>query len=549
MKKRIFFSMIFVTLFCITLFSVLVSFLLFDSFSNQRFDYLENEANYIASTIKNNDDYVNDFHYFASPSRITLISDKGIVLYDNMHDNILDNHANRPEIIDAFNTGSGEAIRMSDTLGKETYYFALRLYDGNVIRISETSDTIETIFSSIFIYISVAIIIFSVLALFMARYITNLIIKQINLKNPHVYDELLPFVQKISKQESYIKTQKQVLAQKITELDVTAENIADGLILLDSNQNILSVNKRAIKVLSHHSKNFDFIGGPFINLTRNSDISDSLNRAYKGEFVDFIFNLDEKVYKLKFSPVLRESTVVGAVILIIDITKKTETEKIRREFTANVSHELKTPLTSISGYAELLKNGMVRPEDVIPFAENIYNEASILITLIDDIIKLSRLDEDTSEYKYEDIDLKRLLEVTLSRVELLAEDKNIEISRNLVDASMFGVQSILSEIFYNIIQNGIKYNKPNGKLSVDMKIENNEIITIITDSGLGIPKDSVKRIFERFYRVDTSHSKTISGTGLGLSIVKHGVQVHGGRIEVESEVDKYTTFKIYFKKK
>lgn len=375
-----------------------------------------------------------------------------------------------------------------------------------------------------------------------SKNITNSIISQIDRNNPNIYEEFEPFFKALDTKEAYIKKQKKALEQKINEFAVVSNNIADGLIMLDANQKILSINKKALRTFGQ--KNTDYIGKHFINLTRTLEITKALDTACEGETLEQVINFNNKLYLFKISPVFRKKSIKGIVILIIDNTKKIEAEKLRREFSANVSHELRTPLTSISGYAELIKSGLVKPDDVVPFAQNIYQESQVLIKLIEDILKISKLDENETELDYEIFSLKETIENIIKRLEVQLSEKNIKINLNLENINFYGVSMIINESLYNIIQNAIKYNKQDGSLDISLFKEAKNIKIYIKDTGIGIKENAQSRVFERFYREDTSHSKTVNGTGLGLSIAKHGISFHGGKISLESTENIGTTFKI-----
>lgn len=544
MRKQIYISISGAILVAITFFNIVIASHLYFSLWNQNIDALMAETYKVEQMLASyGDDYLENMSSFTTSSRITIIASDGLVLFDNQHDIFdMENHAERPEFISALLTDTGEDTRRSDTLGDETYYFATLLDDGNILRLAFTTSTIYSLFFTsvpMFLFIS---FLFVICAMLVARFLTNRIIKEVYPENPNIFEELQPFVSKIERQEKYIESQKMKLDQKIIEFDIISQNISEGLILLDSRQNILSINKTAVKILG--KRNFNYNDKSFLELTRNYKLHDFIKKAYAGEFVEETLTINDRFYSFHMSPIFRYQKVLGVTILIIDNTKNIEAEKIRREFSANVSHELKTPLTSISGYAELIKSGLVQPKDIIPFAENIYNESVILIDLIEDIIKISRLDENKRDFSYETINLLSLIETILPRLSMQAKEKNITIETTLLSENIYGVVSIMQEIFYNLIQNAIKYNKQDGKIKIYMYPDGDNIVTEISDTGIGIPKESLSRIFERFYRVDTSRSKEISGSGLGLSIVKHGVILHDGTISVDSTVDEFTKFTI-----
>lgn len=543
MKKRIFASIASVTLISIFIFNILLSNILYSNFLNSQINSINQELNHIEMLLNNQ---ISSISSIVSANRVSLFDENGNVIFDNTYNPLqMSNHSDRTEFSSALQYGFGQDKRNSETLGTESYYFATLLNDGSVLRISFESSTIFTILLKNSAFILFISCIFLFLALLATKYLTDFIVKPINIESTQHYDELIPFFKTIEKQKMYISQQKQSLEQKITEFDAIVGNIGDGLILLNSKETIISINKKALETLGR--QNVSYIGKNIIDLTRIIDITSAITSCYNGNFIDEIIHIKNKVFAFKLSPVFVKNSVVGIVILIIDSTKNHEIENIRREFSANVSHELRTPLTSISGYAELMKSGFVAESDIIPFAENIYNEASILINLIEDIIKISRLDENITEFEYSQISLNEMINSIISRLDVQLKSRNISMTVNLDEISVYGVPQILQESFYNIIQNAIKYNKPNGNVSISTeKCDKHHIITI-KDTGIGIPKNLIHRIFERFYRVDTSHSKTISGTGLGLAIAKHGITFHDGKIEVFSEETVSTTFKIYLK--
>lgn len=544
MKKKIFRSLTIVTLLSTFLFNIFIAIFMYNKLLEQEIANLKNENNYILKTIDENFN-INFFKNFTSQNRITLINNDGTVIFDNFEDATkMDNHLDRTEVILAIDKGLGEHTRLSATLGEQTYYYAVRLNSGQILRTSFTTSSIFSIFfNSMPVFMSISLV-FIFLMMYLSKIMTEAIIKPIYPENPDIYDELLPFVKKIDSQKQYIDEQTDILQQKIIEFDVISKNIADGLILLDSNSNILSINAQAVNILGNSQ--IDYFSKPFIDLTRIISIRESVKETFLGKYSDNIIEIHGKFFSFRFSPIINDEKVLGVVILIVDNTEKIQAEKIRREFSANVSHELKTPLTSISGYAELIKTGIVKPCDIVPFAENIYNETSYLIDLIEDIIKLSKLDEGVGNFEFSPVNLKIILENIISRLENTALQSNITISHNLINAEILAIKNVIQEIFYNLIENSIKYNKAFGSICIDMS-QNDDIVEIlIKDTGIGIPNSSINRIFERFYRADTSHSSEISGSGLGLSIVKNGIYLHKGTIDVSSEENIGTVFKISF---
>lgn len=520
---------------------------MYNELSEQEMQNLQIEASHIAQALESSDSVTTEYiESFPSPNRITVIANDGTVLFDNYEDvSFMENHSERPEVISALKTGSGSDMRLSETLGQMTYYHALRLTDGDVLRVAFTNSSIYSIIlSSMPIFIAISIL-FMLITLIISSFLSYIIVKPIDPKNPNIYDELLPFVKKIETQQAHIDSQKYALEQRIIEFDAISKNIADGLVLLDANGNILSINKKAVCILGNPT--LDYVSKPFIDLSRIIKIQEYIKRAYDGEFVDKIIQIQNKFFSFRISPVINNDVILGVVILLIDNTAQMETEQIRREFSANVSHELKTPLTSISGYAELIKTGLVQPQDVVPFAENIWNETAHLIELIEDIIKVSKLDESQDGFEFVPVELKSMLESTITRLEQNAQHANVSIKANLFPIEINAIKNVLNEIFYNVIENSIKYNKDGGTVCINMALQGENVLINIIDTGIGIPSSAQDRIFERFYRADTSHSSEITGSGLGLAIVKNGINLHGGTIDVSSTENIGTTVSISLK--
>ena len=548
MKKRIFYSITGVTLFSVCILTFFISTLMYERlFSQAKINIKENAAR-IKQALATDKNF--DMENLMLESRVTVLQSDGRVVYDNLKDMAeMDNHANRPEIVALKSKPFGENTRLSDTLGTQTYYYAVKLDNGHILRLSITIDSIYSLLFKAWPYMFIMAALVTIISVFISKYLTRRIVAPLRRINEESYDELSLFYKKIKKQQAYIETQKITMAQKAQEFNTITENVADGLIVLNTRSEILSINKKAIKILG--KENTDYIFKNIIELNRSEEIRNAVNQVYlSSENNDILFAIADKQYLLHISPICTQNTVAGMVILVVDNTKKSEAEKIRREFSANVSHELKTPLTSISGYAELIKSGLAKEEDVQNFAGKIYDEVQNLITLIQAIIKISKLDEQSivrhQEPNLEPVGLKELVENIVSRLKIMAELKNITFDMQLEKIEMMGVPSLIDETFFNILENAIKYNVPEGTISVELTYGDNQIIARIKDTGIGIPPESIPRIFERFYRVDTSHSKEIPGTGLGLSIVKHAVDLHRGKIHIESDVSQGTVITITF---
>lgn len=520
---------------------------LYNYFSNRQMKSLKTELILCSSAVERDGlDYLEsltDGEY-----RITWISEDGTVIFDSKVKNErMENHLEREEISEALLTGDGESVRRSDTLMEKQLYTAHKLSDGTVLRLSESYLTLWSLIFSMAQPISIVIFIAICLSLGLAYRLSKQVVKPLNdmdLDNLStadgvgVYEEITPLLNKIKMQQQQLKLQKKELAKKQEEFDTATRYMNEGIILLSENGVILSINQSASKLfgISQYC-----IGKDLLLFISDFEIQELLRITTGGTRCEKVISIDERAYQLNASPIINDGKVSGIALIIFDITEKEIAEETRREFTANVSHELKTPLQNISGSAELLANGLVRDEDVPQFAENIYSETKRMITLVEDIIKLSHMDEGSEEMNYQEIDLYELAELTVRNLMPVAQSANIALNLYGNQTVMNGVPQMLSGIIYNLCDNAIKYNRPGG--NVDVKIESTESCAILTvsDTGIGIPADVQGRVFERFYRVDKSRSKAVGGTGLGLSIVKHSVKLHGGEIEMRSIVDKGTT--------
>lgn len=560
MRKKIFRSMSMVALFAIISVALISTFIYYKNFEKR----IRTDARNITALIKNSveDGGIEFLREMENRSdyRITYISRDGSVLYDSqISDQDLDsmsNHMDRPEVISAVNTGEGSDIRTSHTLSQKTYYYAEKLSDGAVLRIaisekSEMASLIEMIPGLLGITFLVMLLAFG-----FSRFLTKKIVAPINRVNfddndneDSIYDELYPFVQKIKNQKKVIEEQIMDIRSSRGEFEAITENMGEGLIVIDKNENVLSYNKSAMQLLdigvnSGRLRNF-------VAFTRNEGILKQVEQALEGKRSESLIHIHQKVYQVVSSPVVIDGEVNGAVVIIFDETEKEQRDELRREFSANVSHELKTPLTSISGYAEIMETGMVKEEDMIKFSGIIHSEAMRLINLVEDIIKISRLDDSQVQLEKEEVNLSDVIADNINYLKKLAEKKHVSIVKVGTDGIVYGVRQILDEMVHNIIENAIKYNKENGSVivSVDTCGESdheNQVVLTVKDTGIGIPQNDIERVFERFYRVDKSHSKAIGGTGLGLSIVKHGAIYHDAKIQVDSEIDRGTTIAIIF---
>lgn len=549
MNKKIFRSSVAVALVVLLSSIVLIMGILFQYFENQLKSELESEASYIAYAVeKQGLDYINNFSN--SNKRITLISPDGDVIADtSANESELGNHADRQEVIDALKNGKGTSIRYSNTLAEKTVYYAMKMDDGNILRVSTTQYTVAAIIMSLIQPILIVFVVAVVLSFVLSQKISKSIIKPINeldLDNPsnnEPYDELAPLLQKISKQKKTIEKQVKLAEKKQEEFRLITENMKEGFIVVDTQMNLLTYNRSALKLLGIDKENPEDI------LTEPDDnLSYVINKALKGEREKSDLTLGNNNYRLIANPVFENDRVIGAVILIIDVTESVKREQLRQEFTSNVSHELKTPLTSISGFAEMMKSGDTPDSVVKDFSSSIYDEAQRLITLVNDIIKISELDEKNVQSDSEEVDLYEMSADILGRLKPVADKRNI--SLNLIGESIVvsGVAKILDEMIYNLCDNAIKYNADNGTVDVILSESSKHIKLTVRDTGIGIPQAEQERVFERFYRVDKSHSKAIGGTGLGLSIVKHAAIYHNAEIKLKSELGKGTSVTVMFNK-
>lgn len=549
MKKSIFKSICIASgvVFLVTMLIILSA--LYEYFSATQQKQLKTQTFLVAQGVEHEGiTYFDD--YSSDELRITWISNAGKVIYDSESDaTSMENHSDRVEIKQAFQKGYGESARYSSTLTRRQIYSATLLSDGTVIRLSSSHLTILSLILVMMQPIILVVIIACIIAFFLASKQSKKIVSplnSLNLDKPReneVYEELRPLLNRIENQQIQLKNQSAELRRKQEEFIAATANMNEGLILLNENGIILSTNKTATSLLGISSY---CIGKDILLVNHSLELQELLHKAMNGEHADMTMSISGMNYQLSASPVVTDNSVTGIAILIFDVTEKEKAEQLRREFTANVSHELKTPLQSISGYAELLKNDMVMEKDKSRFYDNIYSEAQRMIALVEDIIGLSRLDEGSINTKREEVNLLALAEETIRILTPAADEKHVSLSVSGDPAVIVGIPELLGSTMYNLIDNAIKYNRENGSVSVKITENENEILMAVSDTGIGIPAEEKERIFERFYRVDKSHSKALGGTGLGLSIVKHASKIHNAKIEVYSVVDGGTTVSVIF---
>lgn len=514
---------------------------------------LEQQAMLLAATMENTtpeldveslEKLSSDIHGIFE-NRITYIASDGTVLFDNEADiSQMENHLNREEVVAAKQSGTGMAIRESYTMSEMTVYCARTIGYGCVVRVAGTMDTVLTRIVSMWWEVLLVVIAAALISLCVAALIARAIVKPINnidLHNPDIgesYGEIAPLLHRINDQNKEISEKIEELTRSRKEFSLITENMSEGFIIIDKRTEVLSYNKSALNILGS-----DFSGNSHsvLVLNRSENFRAAVENALAGERCEENLQISEKIYQIIATPVVTDGAVNGAVIIILDITEKEARDELRREFTSNVSHELKTPLTTIYGISDMLVGGIVKPGDIPGFAKNIRDEAGRMITLIEDIIKLSQLDENSFSDHEEQVDMLTVAQLAAERLSAAADKKHVTINVSGERAGLTGIRPVLEEIVYNLLDNAVKYNKEGGR--ADIEVHDGSSITItVADTGIGIPADCTDRIFERFFRADKSHSRKIGGTGLGLSIVKHGVLLHGGNIAVKSTEGCGTTF-------
>ena len=484
--------------------------------------------------------------------RITWIDTDGTVLYDNRTDSdTMENHLERQEVQDALASGYGQSSRYSATLMEQSIYAAERLPDGTVLRLSNSHNSILTLVLGMSQHICIVIAVTLVLSLVLAKRLSRAIVRPLNeldLDNPLAaddYEELSPLLRRIDSQQRQLQGQTTELKRKQREFDTVTNNMNEGLVLMNQHCHVLTMNAAAARLVGLSRP---FVGINFLSVIQVPAIAAIVNKALTGIRAEGTVTLPDGDYQVNASPVKSGGQVSGVVQLILDITEKQKAERQRREFTANVSHELKSPLHVIFGYAELLKSGLVRSEDVGGFSDRIYTETQRLIRLVEDILRLSRLDEGATDTKWEPVDLYTLAQDMIRGLQPTADRAGVTLTLVGTHARVTGTVQSLSGIISNLCTNAIKYNRPGGTVTVDIQDWGQESVLSVADTGIGIAPEHQERIFERFYRVDKSHSKAVGGTGLGLSIVKHSAMILGAKIELDSTPGEGTTIRVRFPK-
>ena len=552
MTRKIFQSMIAVVVSVLLLSLALITGVLYEHFESAMLDQMRTTASFVEQGVKEDGmKYLDEMS--SSQCRITWIEADGTVKFDNRSDpSTMENHADRAEVKEALENESGTSIRRSSTLSEHTLYYATRMQDGTVLRLAMSQRSVLFLMGGM---ISPVVFIFlaaCALAGVLSYRVSKKIVKplgSIDLQHPEqveTYDELSPFLQRIAAQNREIRSQMEEIRKQQQEFSMITENMSEGLFVVDRNYQILSYNRSAVRIFGMAPES---VPENLLAVNRSEGFRSVVDSALKGRHAQENLELDGRVYQIIASPVCQQEDaldLVGAVILTLDVTEKEAQEQYRREFTANVSHELKTPLTSISGIAEIIRNGIVRPEDIPHFAGKIYDESQRLITLIGDIIKLSRLDENQVPMERESVDLLETARDVVQQLASVARKNGVTLVTNGSHGVVNGVRQVLGEMVYNLCENAVKYNRPGGRVWVDVRQAADHVELCVKDTGIGIPAAEQGRIFERFYRVDKSHSKAVGGTGLGLSIVKHGAALHHAAIHVDSEPGEGTAITLTF---
>lgn len=490
------------------------------------------------------------FDSFAPDDRVTWIAANGTVLYDSAAPaQLLESHAGREEIDQALQTGEAQTSRYSKTLLQRTFYYAKLLEGGTVLRVSCTQNSLPAMILMLltpFLWVATLVLILcGVLSYRLARQITKPL-NAINPDNPAPlpsYPELTPLFDKLREQNRTIGKQMNELQLRQREFTAITENMREGFLLVDCKMHVLSSNHSALEVLGRRELK---PGCLLYDAECSQEIFDAVDTALSGSHAELLLTIDETSWQVLANPVVASGQVAGAVVLFMDVTEREQRERLRREFSANVSHELKTPLTSISGFAELMKEGLVPPEKIPEFSGDIYKESLRLIGLVNDIIQLSRLDENSTQFQRAPVDLYDLCAQSIERLSTVAARQSVTLALTGEHAEIEGVEQLLKEMIYNLLDNAIKYNVPGGSVTASVRKSAGRTILSVADTGIGIPYAHQPRVFERFYRVDKSHSKEVGGTGLGLSIVRHAAQYHGARLELKSQPGKGTTITVTF---
>ena len=551
MTRKIFKSVALTCALAVMLAAALVALTLFGVYESGMTEELRAEAGYICHALNREANEMDFFEGFTSKNRVSLIAADGTVLYDSEADaSALSSHADRPEVAGAIESGRGESERYSDTLAQTTYYYALRTDAGNVLRVANSRSSMLGIYLKSLPLLCAVLLAVLCVSMLIARVVARRFVAPLNSLNldapleNEVYDELSPLLTRMDRQRREIDRQMRALSDARQELAAITENMREGLIVLDRRGCVLSMNGSAATIFGVDAQ--ARVGADMLSVSRDPVVQQGVDAALNGRDADDILERNGRHYQLLASPVLKGGETAGVVLLTLDVTESYAAEVSRREFTANVSHELKTPLTSISGYAEIIRDGVARAEDVPGFAARIHDEASHLLTLINDILELSRLDERKGLGERTCIRLLGAAREAARRLEPLAQEKHISLEVSGEELEIQGDKLLLGEMIFNLVDNAVKYTPEGGRVELRVSREGTSALLSVQDTGIGIPEEHQPHVFERFYRVDKSHSRATGGTGLGLSIVKHGAAIHGAKLHLVSAAGRGTCVTIAF---
>ena len=554
MAKRIFRNVVLTAIIAVLLTNFLTVFTMYNAYEDTITQELRQEAEYISLALETSPDQVGYLQSLDTNNRITLIKTDGTVIFDNTAKvSGMENHINRPEVSAALENGWGESTRTSDTVSEVTLYYAQRMDDGQVLRIANTRNSIVGTFAGVLPLVIGMLLIVVLLSLMNARRVAKRIVAPINtldLEKPlenEAYDELAPLLTRMEKQHAQINKHVKELQTARSELAAIMDNMREGMILLDAKDHILSMNQSAADIFCVSPT--AHIGENLLSISRDANLYDVMQKAFAGNVADLVMERNDRHYQIFASPVMRNEKIRGAVLLILDITERFAAEESRREFTANVSHELKTPLTSISGFAEIIRDGIAQPQDVQHFAGMICKESARLIALVNDILDLAKLDEKQNLGQGETVEILPLLQGLVDDFALATQKKQISVCLSGDDAQVIGIPVLLREMFFNLIDNAVKYTPDGGSVKLHVSQYDDVVQCVVSDTGIGIAQEHVSHVFERFYRVDKSHSRQTGGTGLGLAIVKHIAQIHKAELSLESTPQIGTTITVCFAKR
>jgi len=554
MTKRIFRNILLIAILIALLAAAVIVPPLYTAYESRMSSVLRQEAAVIVSALELAADDAAFLKQLDTQNRISLISEDGTVLFDSAADAAqMENHADRPEIVQALESGSGESTRVSETLAETTIYYARRIKNGSVFRISDTRSSMLGAFLKVLPMVAGMLLCVVMIAFFIAKQTARRIVEpinELNLDKPlenDAYDELAPLLSRMEKQHTQIHQHIKALENARAELAAVMDNMREGMILLDKNNAILSMNESAMRIFgvseeAHTGKNL-------LSVSRDTALYDLAAAALRGDGGNLTINRRNRHYRIYASPVMHSGKVRGAVLLILDVTERFAAEESRREFTANVSHELKTPLTSISGFAEIIRDGIAQPQDIRHFAGMVCKESTRLVALVNDILELSQLDEKQNIGNQEPISLMLMLRGLADDFAIPAQKKNLILKLTGDEAEVKGYPTLLREMFFNLIDNAVKYTPEGGEVAVSVENSGKQVVCCISDNGIGIPEEHQRHVFERFYRVDKSHSRQTGGTGLGLAIVKHVAQIHHAEVKLRSAEGEGTTITIKFQTK